>query len=273
MLSSNWPDENAARAMTVEDLAVAILFELASQAAPSQMLNRGSFLNYVVDDERRGWCPGGRIITTSVYVGGPEQRQHRDGLKQMVGEAWDHLRHEGYLAPDPTQGRNTDFAVLTQRGRDMVARGRPQALAWASAVVALNHPLHPRLQNVGVDSTFRAGRLDTAIRDAFRDVEHCVREMSGLTIASPVPLMEQAFAANAGPLADRGAPNPHQHALQRLFMGAFGSYRNAPNHSYVTYDPGEAVEIVLFASLLLRELDTVGARIGTMPVDVSTPPI
>lgn len=80
--------------------------------------------------------------------------------------------------------------------------------------------------------------------------------------------MEQAFEPNVGPLADHQAPKPEQHTRQRLSMGAFGRYRNSPNHGYVTSDPGEAVEIVLLASLLLRELDDVGGRVGTMPGDV-----
>jgi uncharacterized protein (TIGR02391 family) len=271
VLSIDWPDEQTARNMSSEDLAVAVLFELALQPAPSQLLHRGGFLNYVVDDERQGWCPGGRIVTTSIPVGGSGPRQYRDGLKQMVGEAWDMLRGDGYLTADPGQGRNTEFVVLTQRGRDLVARPRSRAIEWARAVAALNHPLHPRLLSIGVDATFKAGRLDAAIRDAFRDIEHCVREMSGIQASSAVPLMEKAFAANAGPLADRAASNSQQNALQRLFMGAFGCYRNAPNHAYVDYGPGEAVEIVLLASLLLRELDKVGTRIGTMPIDVSMP--
>jgi uncharacterized protein (TIGR02391 family) len=251
--------------MRIEDLAVAILFELGS--APENMVNRVNFINYVVDDEQYGWRKGGRIVHGSVYVPGAGQQQ-RQALKTMLGRAWDLLLREDYLAPDPSQGHNSKFCVVTERGRDLLSRPRPQALDWARAVAALNHPLHERLQNAGVDAMFRSGQLDTAIRDAFRDVEHVVREMSQLQhLKSPVPLMEQAFMANTGPLADRQAPTPEQHARQRLFMGAFGRYRNAPNHTYVSYDPGEAVEIVLLASLLLRELDEVGRRVGTMPID------
>lgn len=44
--------------------------------------------------------------------------------------------------------------------------------------------------------------------------------------------------------------------------GARCCYRNAPNHTYVPYDPGEAIEIVLLASLLMRRLDPVAARLG-----------
>ena len=268
MLSSNWPDEATAIAMTVDDLAVAILFEVADAGETSQMLNRGSFLNYVVDDEHQGWRQGGRIVHGSVYVPGAGRKQ-RDNLKVMVGRAWDLLVREDYLAPDPSQGRHTDFHVVTRHGRDVILRGRPRALAWARAVAALNHPLHPRLQRVGVAAAFRAGHLDTAIRDAYRDVEHVVRNMSGLAqLTSPVHLMERAFEPNSGPLADHAATKPEQNSRQRLFMGAFGRYRNAPNHTYVVYDPGEAVEIVLLASLLLRELDDVGIRIGSMPIEI-----
>lgn len=80
----------------------------------------------------------------------------------------------------PTQAHDSKFCVITERGRDLLSWPRPQALDWARAVAALNHPLHQRLQNAGVDATFRSGQLDTAIRDAYRDVEHVVREMSRL---------------------------------------------------------------------------------------------
>lgn len=267
MLSPHWPDEEIAKAMTVDDLAIAVLFELGAHGSESQMRNRGSFLNYVVDDEQEGWRRGGRIVHGSTFVPGAG-RQQRDDLKRMVGEAWDLLRREGYLAPDPSQERNTDFCVITPRGTAVLARGRPQALEWARAVAALNHPLHPRLQARGIDRTFKAGHVDTAIRDAFRDVGHVVRSMSGLQLTSPVQLMEGAFAPVTGALADTQASTPDQNARQRLFMGAFGRFRNAPNHGYVSYDAGEGVEIVLLASLLLRELDDLGRRTGTMPMDI-----
>jgi uncharacterized protein (TIGR02391 family) len=268
-LSDSWPDEATARAIGREALGIAMLYELRNQ--PEERWNRTNFTSYVVEDSNYGWRPAGRQLgPTQIYTPG-KGRQERQDLKALVGDAWDWLVKEGYLTADPSQATST-WVVLTQKGGKLLEQPRSKAIAFARAVTSLNHDLHPRLEQVGVGNVFRRGDLDHALRDAFRDVEHVARELSGLNIASPVLLFEQAFAPPAGPLCDATQSRSEQLARQRFFMGAFGQYRNAPNHTYVSFDPAEAIEVVLLASLLMRLLDRIAASLGRTLDQISGPP-
>ena len=73
--------------------------------------------------------------------------------------------------------------------------------------------------------------------------------------------MRTAFASaknefKGGPLTDRTLPIPEQEAMAHLFAGAFGVYRNSTGHRYVPTSPGEAAEVIILASQLLRIVDT-----------------
>ena len=83
VLSPDWPPENVACVMNIEDLAVAILFELDAQDANSTLRNRANFINYVVDNEQEGWRPKQRVVTTQVYL--PCRRDHLRALRTRVG--------------------------------------------------------------------------------------------------------------------------------------------------------------------------------------------
>ena len=49
--------------------------------------------------------------------------------------------------------------------------------------------------------------------------------------------------------------------MVNLFQGAIGVFKNPPSHRQVDYDnPTVASEVVMFADLLLRMLDSIHAR-------------
>ena len=68
-----------------------------------------------------------------------------------------------------------------------------------------------------------------------------------------VGLMREAFNPTTGPLSDAQEPVAEREALQSLFAGAVGRFKNPPSHRHVPVtSPEETVEILQFASHLLR---------------------
>ena len=108
---------------------------------------------------------------------------------------------------------------------------------------------------------FLRGDYDTAIFQAFKEVEVAVRQ------AGSFPhdlvgdkLMRAAFATAknnlpTGPLTDTQLPVGEQEAAAHLFAGAFGVYRNSTGHRHVPTETVEAAEVIMFASQLLRIVD------------------
>jgi hypothetical protein len=67
---------------------------------------------------------------------------------------------------------------------------------------------------------------------------------------------------HSAPLTDESAAKGEQEGMRCLFAGAYGVLRNPAGHREVDYDDvAEAAEAVLTASLLMRILDRVEARL------------
>jgi uncharacterized protein (TIGR02391 family) len=77
-----------------------------------------------------------------------------------------------------------------------------------------------------------------------------------------VELMSRAFGPN-GPLTDLSSGKGEQEGMRALFAGAYAVLRNPTGHREVRYDDvSEAADAVQVASLLMRILDRVEARLA-----------
>ncbi len=187
------------------------------------------------------------------------QAKYRDELSRALMEAWVYLEREGLVAPVP--GATNEWVFITRRGKRML---RPEDLAsYRRGSLLPRQLLHPRIGQK-VWATFLRGDYDTAIFQAFKEVEVRVREVGkyGLTKLG-VDLMREAFDPNSGPLTEMMQPKPEREALAHLFAGAIGLYKNPGSHRNVTIDAPEAVELIVLASHLLNIVDRCSQRIGT----------
>jgi uncharacterized protein (TIGR02391 family) len=175
----------------------------------------------------------------------------REKITQAVMEAWFWLEREGFLAPKV--GPNRDAFFITRRGQRV--KNAINLAAIRKADLLPRKLLHPLIAEK-TWSLFLRGEYDTAIFQAFKEVEVAVRDTGKFeTTDIGVELMRKAFHPSDGPLTDKTRPNAEQLALGHLFAGAIGLYKNPSSHRKVVLEAEEAVEMLMLASHLLRIVD------------------
>jgi uncharacterized protein (TIGR02391 family) len=111
---------------------------------------------------------------------------------------------------------------------------------------------------------FLRGEYDTAVFQAFREIEVAVRraakfpgELVGITLMRQAfrPVDSQKPSITPGLLTDTALPIAEQEAMANLFSSAIGLYKNPQSHRNVATKPTEAAEVIVFARHLLQIID------------------
>jgi uncharacterized protein (TIGR02391 family) len=222
------PQPEQLLALQPEELASAVLASLQDEREPVGLLD------YV-----------GRLFQ---FNNEAYPQEHQTRIERAIAEAWNWLESHGFLASDP---RERGRCFLTRRARQHRTPDDMTTFRKASALPQLL--LHPRIR-AKIWSTFLRGDHDTAVFQAFKEVEVTVREECAYEPTDlGVPMMRRAFASETGLLTDKSAPKGEQQALSDLFAGAIGSYKNPQSHRHVGIPSAEeAAEMIMLASHLLR---------------------
>lgn len=178
-------------------------------------------------------------------------------MTRALAEAWAWLEARGLVAWNPEQSSPNAY-FITRLGFEALEHGP----APMEAAQRLGMALHPDIAQT-VERQFLLGEYELAVFASMRQVEITVRQMGGFPDSLlGVALMQEAFAPGKGRLVDKEAERGEQVAMMELYKGAMGVFKNPSSHRPVDYnDPTFAAEIVLFADLLLRRLDTVGVPV------------
>ena len=234
--------------LEVEDLAGVLLIHLNSY--------EGAYANSVYQNGQICQSNFLNAQTPTGHGQKPEYGDQQPQVNRALMEAWSWLENEGFLIRDPMQPAPWFF--VSRRGQRL--KSRDDFEAYRKANLLPTGQLHPLLASK-VYPSFLRGDYDTAIFQAFKEVEIAVRKAGNFPqdlIGDK--LMRAAFASaknnlTVGPLTDTQLPIAEQEATAHLFAGAFEVYRNPTGHRYVPTEAVEAAEVIMFASQLLRIVD------------------
>lgn len=225
------PDHEVLLSLEVEELALVVLEYLHSLPKDSPQF---SLYNFSLPH------------TVAEYPG-----EHEKNITNALREAWEYLKNEGFTVP--IQGFHDDMVSITRKGERL--KNADALEAYRKANLLPKQLLHSSIAE-DVLSQFSRGKYDDAIFKAFKAVEIGVRNAGGFTEKYGTDLMRQAFDKDNGPLRDQNQPKPEREATAHLFAGAIGLYKNPHSHRNVSVTAEEAVEIIMFASHLLRIVDS-----------------
>ncbi len=175
---------------------------------------------------------------------------YHERLLKSLSSGWGYMEREGFIAEQP--GKPGHF-FITELGKQI--KNLNDLNAYRAAHILPKYLLHPIIARK-VELAFRNAEYDTAVFQALREVEVAVRAAGGFAATDiGVALMRKAFNPASGPLREESAIELERLALADLFAGLIGSYKNPRSHRNVVLDATEAVEIIVFASHLLKIVD------------------
>jgi len=240
-LSSLVPNVEDLLTLEVEELAGVLLIYL--NAYEGSVVNQGGF-NY----HNFFNAPGRQDY---------ESRQPEVDQALMEALAW--LRSAGLLVEKASSMGNWFF--ISRRGKQISSRD--EFAAYRNAGLLPKGQLHSLIASK-VYPAFMRGEYDTAVFQAFREVEVAVRTAGrfgpddyGTDLMRDAfrPAIKKGQTNQPGPLTDTQLPVAEQEAMANLFAGAIGLYKNPTSHRHVPTHPEDAAEVIVFASQLMRIID------------------
>ena len=228
------PDHKILLELEPEDLAGIILEYFNSQVT-----------------KKRGLAARGNLISSEALRDYPSE--YEIDIRYALVEALAWLENQGLIAEDPTQ-RSKDWPFITRRGRKL--ENRTAVEAYRKANLLPKELLHPVINHKAYP-LFLRGEYDTAVFQAFKEVEVAVRNAGNYGKQDyGVKLMRQAFHPETGKLTDINQLPAEKDAILALFAGSIGIYKNPSSHRNIDMTAVEAVEAIIFASHLLKIVDS-----------------
>jgi uncharacterized protein (TIGR02391 family) len=224
-------DPETVRTLPVDELGLVVVADLVA----SKEWNEYNYLNSASQDPRYS---------------------QDDGAVRAISEALGWLRSRGLIARTPKQ--SADAAIFVTRAGHIAITEGLQAVRASHRMQAGLHPLVERTAR----RQFLLGEYEQAVFVAMKAVEIRVRDLGDFADdLVGVDLMNQAFGPS-GPLTDPDAVKGEREGTRAMFAGAYAVLRNPSGHREVDYDDvAEAAEAVVVASLVMRVLDRVAARL------------
>ena len=231
-----------------------ILLELEPEDLAGIVLE---YFNSQVTKEREIVARGNLISSESLRN---YPREYETDIRYALVEALAWLENQGFIAQDPIQ-KSTDWPFITRRGHKL--ENRDAVEAYRKANLLPKELLHPMIAYKAYP-LFLRGEYDTAVFQAFKEVEVAVRDVGSYTKKDyGVNLMRKAFHPEKGTLTDVNQLPAEQDAVLALFAGSIGLYKNPSSHRNIDITAVEAAEAIIFASHLLKIVDSRKSALNT----------
>ena len=167
-------------------------------------------------------------------------------LALMEGVNW--LQSAGLIAPVP--GERSGRRFITRRGKEI--ESNEDFEKYKMIQVLPRELLHFNIRSK-VLGPFLRGDYDHAVFQAYKAIEVEVREyIQANDKIGPVPLMRDAFNSDNGKLSDPSEDEGQRKSLEHIFAGVMGYVKNPQSHRHHPLEPNEAVELIVFASHLMK---------------------
>lgn len=167
---------------------------------------------------------------------------------RAASEAFGWLQARGFICQAPAS--DVGWCLLTRDG--LKAAHTHDFPAWSAERDLPESLLHPQIAAECLAS-FRAGKYDTAVFEAFKALEVAMRNGAGLGHEFlGTKLAARAFNPDDGPLTNRDQEAGERQALMNLMTGAVGYFKNPQSHRKVDLAAWEAREMLVIASHLFR---------------------
>ena len=200
---------------------------------------------------KRGLAACGNLISSEALR--DYSREHETDIRYALVEALAWLENEGLIAQDPIQ-KNKDWPFITRRGRKL--ENRTAVEAYRKANLLPKELLHPIMVDK-VWPLFLRGEYDTAVFQAFKEVEIAVRDAVEYTEEDcDVELMEKAFDPRTGKLTESTQTEGEKQGILVLFKGSMSVYKDPTCHQNVNFSAERAAEAIIFASHLFKIVDS-----------------
>lgn len=187
------------------------------------------------------------VFCAEIGVQGYPQEK-REVISMALMEAWVWLEREGLVARQPGNFIGRQY-FITRRGKTLKSKDDFESFRYANLFP--QSILNPVIAQK-VRPAFLRGEYDTAVFQAFKEVEVAVRSAGGYPdTLFGTNLMRTAFNKENGNLTDGSLPEAERDAMAHFFAGAIGLYKNPQSHRHVMIkEPRETVELIILASHL-----------------------
>ena len=252
-------DDRPIAGMTLEEIARVIGGTYTGVQLPKYLRESGvppEFIPLEVDGSKWAYVLD---VFDRLHEGGSAARRT---LREFIG-GWVEGQH--HVAPEP-EVRTRIVTLLGNQGwhvRDGRLVVGEKTYSTAVPLVPLGGDsriatLHVDVRRVA-DRYLTSGHLEVAIFEAFKAVTNRVKTMTGLDLDGST-LIGQAFSESHPAIVlddlDTDTGRNVQAGYRFLFMGAVRAIRNPDAHEqFKELDAAEALEMLAFASMLMRRLD------------------